>query len=90
MPYIYKITYPDGKIYIGSDMTDSYNYCGSPRSKELMEYLKSIKEDIDMHKQILKEYPKGTITKKELYAEEKSFIQKYQSTNPEIGYNKKL
>lgn len=26
---IYKITYPNGKIYIGKNSTNSINYCGS-------------------------------------------------------------
>lgn len=26
---IYKITYPNGKIYVGKDLTDSINYFGS-------------------------------------------------------------
>jgi hypothetical protein len=26
---VYKITYPNGKIYIGKDLTDSVNYFGS-------------------------------------------------------------
>jgi hypothetical protein len=26
---VYKITYPNGKIYIGQDLTDSINYFGS-------------------------------------------------------------
>jgi hypothetical protein len=30
---IYKITYPNGKIYIGMDMTDSVNYFGSADSR---------------------------------------------------------
>jgi hypothetical protein len=29
MPYVYKITYPNGKIYIGQDRTDSANHFGS-------------------------------------------------------------
>ena len=29
MKVIYKITYPNGKIYIGKDFTDSINYFGS-------------------------------------------------------------
>jgi len=28
MKVIYKITYPNGKIYIGKDLTDSINYFG--------------------------------------------------------------
>ena len=30
---VYKITYPNGKIYIGSDLTDSANYSGSASSE---------------------------------------------------------
>jgi hypothetical protein len=26
---IYKITYPNGKIYVGMDLTDTINYLGS-------------------------------------------------------------
>jgi hypothetical protein len=26
---VYKITYPNGKIYVGQDVTDSINYFGS-------------------------------------------------------------
>jgi hypothetical protein len=32
MSVIYKITYPNGKIYIGQDRTDSIAYFGSPDS----------------------------------------------------------
>ncbi len=32
MKVIYKITYPNGKIYIGKDLTDSINYFGSANS----------------------------------------------------------
>jgi len=30
---IYKITYPNGNIYIGQDLTDTIDYFGSPTSK---------------------------------------------------------
>ena len=33
MKVIYKITYPNGKIYIGKDLTDTHNYFGSADSK---------------------------------------------------------
>ena len=32
MNVIYKITYPNGKIYVGQDRTDSINYFGSADS----------------------------------------------------------
>lgn len=31
MKVIYKITYPNGKIYIGQDLTDTIDYFGSPQ-----------------------------------------------------------
>ena len=36
MKVIYKITYPNGKIYIGKDLPDSINYFGSANN-ELIE-----------------------------------------------------
>ncbi|WP_231247373.1 hypothetical protein [Clostridium botulinum] len=33
MKVIYKITYSNGKIYIGKDLTDSINYFGSANSR---------------------------------------------------------
>lgn len=32
MKVVYKITYPNGKIYVGKDLTDSINYFGSANS----------------------------------------------------------
>jgi hypothetical protein len=31
---VYKITYPNGKIYVGMDLTGSTSYFGSPSAKE--------------------------------------------------------
>ena len=33
MKVVYKITYPNGKIYVGMDVTDSINYFGSADSR---------------------------------------------------------
>lgn len=33
MMIVYKITYPNGKIYVGQDRTDSINYFGSANSR---------------------------------------------------------
>ena len=30
---VYKITYPNGKIYVGKDLTDTLNYFGSADSR---------------------------------------------------------
>jgi hypothetical protein len=31
---VYKVTYPNGKIYVGMDLTGAISYCGSPSAKE--------------------------------------------------------
>ena len=46
MKVIYKITYPNGKIYIGKDLTDSINYFGSANSKLIEKILQGKKEEI--------------------------------------------
>ena len=51
---VYKITYPNGKIYVGMDLTGSVTYFGSPSAKEriaadLAEHL----HDLTARKQIL-------------------------------------
>jgi hypothetical protein len=45
MKVIYKITYPNGKIYIGQDLTDSINYFGSANSKLIEKILQGSKEE---------------------------------------------
>ncbi|WP_210281699.1 GIY-YIG nuclease family protein [Pseudochelatococcus contaminans] len=32
MKIVYKVTWPNGKIYVGSDLTDSIAYFGSPQA----------------------------------------------------------
>ena len=51
MKVIYKITYPNGKIYIGKDLTDSINYFGSTNSK-LIEKDFTREERIDTDKEV--------------------------------------
>jgi hypothetical protein len=34
---VYKVTYPNGKIYVGSDLTGAISYFGSPTAKQLIE-----------------------------------------------------
>jgi len=84
---IYKITYPNGKIYIGQDRTDTIDYFGSPDSKLIAkDFNKEQRKDFTVRKQILWETKTATtseITKKEI-----EFIRLFQSNDPLIGYNK--
>jgi len=87
MKVIYKITYPNGKIYIGKDLTGTLNYFGSANS-ELIEkdFTPKQKRDFTIRKEILWECE--NCTNKEVNEKEIKFIKLYQSNNPKIGYNR--
>jgi len=51
---IYKITYPNGKIYIGKDLTDSINYFGSASSALIAkDFNREQRRDFTIRKEIL-------------------------------------
>jgi len=81
---IYKITYPNGKIYIGKDLTNTLTYFGSVNS-ELVEndFTPEEMRDFTIRKQILME----SEDENEINKNEANFILEYQSNNPAIGYN---
>ena len=90
MKQVYKLTYPTGKIYIGSDKVGSYRYFGSPQIKVINEDFKrlpkKILRDYSVRKQIL--WESETATDKEMKKKEVELILKHKSNNPEIGYNR--
>ena len=81
---IYKITYPNGKIYIGKDLTNTLNYFGSANSKLIeLDFSNEERMLITITKEILFESEDvSVINKKEV-----ELILKYNSNNPNIGYN---
>ena len=91
--YIYKITYPNEKIYVGSDATGSYlTYFGSPTRKYLekdfeKDYPYEKQKELEIKKMILDSFDK--ISNKDLRSKEREYIVKLGSNNPEIGYNLK-
>lgn len=88
MQVIYKITYPNGKIYIGQDRTDSINYFGSANN-DLIEkdFSRDQKSDFTIRKEIIWESETSSI--EELNRMEIIFIEKFQSNDPDIGYNRR-
>ena len=88
MKVIYKITYPNGKIYIGQDRTDSIAYFGSPNSKLIeKDFTREQRRDFTARKEIL--WESDTATDKELNQKEVEFINQFRSNDPAIGYNRK-
>ncbi|WP_242851199.1 hypothetical protein [Clostridium novyi] len=87
MKVIYKITYPNNKIYIGKDFTDSINYFGSANNNLIEEdFTREEKRDFTIRKEIL--WESEIATDKEVNKKEIEYIRLYQSNNPKIGYNR--
>lgn len=87
MATIYKITYPNGKIYVGQDRTDSINYFGSADSKMIAkDFTPAQRRDFSIRKEILWEADEAT--RSEINARELEYILRFDANNPEIGYNR--
>lgn len=83
---VYKITYPNGKIYIGMDLTGSVTYFGNPSAKALIAAeLAENANDYTARKTILWESDSAADT--EVRAMEAKFIRENRSNDPAIGYN---
>ena len=88
MKVIYKITWPNGKIYIGQDVTDSIGYFGSPNSKLIeKDFTREQRRDITIRKEIL--WESETASNEEVNQKEIEFIKKFKSNDPTIGYNRR-
>lgn len=83
---VYKITYPNGKIYVGSDLTDSPNYFGSADDELIrQDFTREELRDFTIRKEILWEAQDAT--NPEVIRVEGEFIRKRRSNDPAIGYN---
>lgn len=86
MKWIYKITYPNGKIYIGKDLTGSINYFGSADGSLIeKDFTLEQRQDFSIRREIL--FESETAFDSEINKKEIEFIKKYKSNNPAIGYN---
>ena len=87
MKVVYKITYPNGKIYIGKDLTDSINYFGSADSKTIeRDFTPEQRRDFTIRKDIL--WESENASDKEVNLKEIEYINSFKSNDPTIGYNK--
>ncbi|MDM7941249.1 MAG: GIY-YIG nuclease family protein [Hydrogenophaga sp.] len=84
---VYKITYPNGKIYVGQDRTDSANYFGSADSKLIaQDFTREQSRDFSIRKEIL--WESSTATREELNRKEIELILALKSNDPVVGYNR--
>lgn len=84
---VYKVTYPNGKIYVGQDRTDDANYFGSADAFTVAaDFTQDQLDDFAIRKQVLHRVYDVTI--RELNALEKREILNHNSNDPRVGYNR--
>ena len=86
MSVVYRITYPNGKIYIGQDRTNSINYFGSA-SHEIIarDFTPEQRRSFTVTRDIL--WESETASRAEVTQKEIEFIRLFMSNDPDVGYN---
>ena len=84
---VYRITYPNGKIYIGKDLTGSANYFGSASSALIQaDFTPEQLRDFTIRREVL--WESDTATDGAVNAKEVELIRLHRSNDPVIGYNR--
>ncbi len=87
MKVVYKITYPNGKIYVGQDLTDSINYFGSANNSVVAaDFTREQRRDFTIRKEIL--WESETALDQEVNQKEIEYIIAFRSNEPAVGYNR--
>ena len=86
MKVIYKITYPNGKVYVGKDLIDSINYFGSA-DRRLIErdFTREQRRDFTIRKEVI--WESETASDQEVNVKEVELIRAHRSNDPAVGYN---
>ena len=88
MMVIYKLTYPNGKIYVGSDLTDDICYFGSANPEIIAkDFTRKQRRDFTVRREIL--WESATTSKSEVLRKEMQYIISLKSNDPAIGYNRR-
>lgn len=81
---MYKITYPNGKIYIGQDLTNGPGYFGSPSWKAIAaDFTTEQLRDFTVRKQSL--WESAEAANEEVDAKDIEFILSLRSNDPAVG-----
>jgi hypothetical protein len=85
--WIYKLTFPNGKTYIGLDLKGSMGYFGSPNSKAIeADFTPEERRDMTIRREII--WESETATDAEVRQKEAEHIIALRSNDPTIGYNR--
>ncbi|WP_020651076.1 hypothetical protein [Solimonas variicoloris] len=84
---IYLITYPNGKIYVGKDMTNSINYFGSADDTLVArDFGDEQRRDFVVRRTVL--WESSTATLQEVNRMEVQLIRQWKANDPNTGYNR--
>lgn len=84
---IYKVTYPNGKIYVGKDLTDSINYFGSASDALIAaDFTLEQRRVFTITREIL--WASESATPAEVSQREVELIRTLRSNEPAVGYNR--
>ena len=84
---VYKITYPNGKIYIGQDRTNTITYFGSPDSGLVAaDFPPEQRKSFTVTRDIL--WESDTASPSEVTMVEIEMIRQHRSNDPAVGYNR--
>jgi hypothetical protein len=85
--WIYKITFPNGKIYVGMDLTGTFRYFGSwPSELVAADFTEEQQREFTITREILwqsEDASDAGVRQKEI-----EYIRALRSNEPEIGYNR--
>lgn len=85
--HIYRVTFPNGKIYIGQDWTDDICYFGSACRKLLTaDFTREQRKDFTVRKELVEELVHTT--REKINLAERAWIERCRSYDPKIGYNR--
>ena len=83
---VYKITWPNGKAYIGSDLTDTISYFGSPNPDLIAaDFTRKERHGMTIRRQI--PWESEIFTDAEVRANEMELIREHRTNDPTIAYD---
>ena len=85
--WIYKITFPNGKVYVGMDLTGTFRYFGSwPSVLVSADFTEDEQRDFTVRREIL--WQSENASDAEVRQKEVEYIRDLRSNDPAIGYNR--
>ncbi len=85
---IYRVTYPNGKVYVGMDLTGTLLYFGSANSRLVeADFTPEQRRDFTVRKEVL--WESETASDTEVRLREVEYIVKLRANDPAICYNRR-